>query len=200
MVSALVVVVDLVAAFHVFGLRLPRFCVDINSPRTLQTATEKLFRAVSEHATDCPIVVIATKKDDFLDLEFSKRRKTLKKEGKRFDEEACDEYAEEQLQERIEIIRKEMESVSGGRLDACLAVSQGKFARPLHRWIKILTMLHADDSNSIAELSKTTSHCFDTDKVRLLYVRAQVTRIGTYTDSRFVFREWCHVPGLSQLP
>ena len=35
-----------------------------------------------------------------------------------------------------------------------------------------------DDDDSIADLSKTTSHCFDTDKVRLLYIRAQVSRIG----------------------
>ena len=73
-----------------------------------------------------PIVVVATKKDDFLDIEFGSYRKQLKKEGKRFDEEACEQYAEERLQERIEMIRSEMESVPGGRLDACLAVSQGR--------------------------------------------------------------------------
>jgi hypothetical protein len=28
------------------------FCIDINSPRTLQTATEKLFQAVSLYASD----------------------------------------------------------------------------------------------------------------------------------------------------
>ena len=101
------------------------FCIDINSPRTLQTATEKLFLAVSRYAEDVPIVVVATKKDDFLDIEFSKHRKALKKDSKRFDEEACEQYAEERLEERIETIRSEMESVEGGRLDACVAVSQG---------------------------------------------------------------------------
>lgn len=40
----------------------------------------------------------------------------------------------------------------------------------------------ADDDESIANLSKTTSHCFDTDKVRLLYVRAQVSRIDLKID------------------
>lgn len=39
-----------------------------------------------------------------------------------------------------------------------------------------------DDNDSIAGLSKTTSHCFDTDKVRLLYIRAQVTRIDLKID------------------
>ena len=51
----------------------------------------------------------------------------MKKEGKRSNEEEGEHYAEERLQERIETIRGEMESVPGGRLDACLAVSQGKF-------------------------------------------------------------------------
>ena len=80
---------------------------------------------MSKYANDVPIVVIATKKDDFLDIEFGARRKALKKESKRFDEEACEQYAEERLHERVETIRSEMESVPGGRLDACLAVSQG---------------------------------------------------------------------------
>lgn len=42
--------------------------MDINSARTLQTATEKLFRAVSLYAKDVPIVVVATKKDELLDV------------------------------------------------------------------------------------------------------------------------------------
>ena len=104
---------------------MSRFCIDINSPRTLQTATEKLFMAVSTYAHDVPIVVVATKKDDFLDIEFGKCRKQLKSEGKRFDEEACEQHAEEKLRERIETIRTEMETVPGGRLDACVAISQG---------------------------------------------------------------------------
>lgn len=44
------------------------FCVDINSPRTLQSATEKLFSAVSKHAKDVPVVIVATKKDQLLDV------------------------------------------------------------------------------------------------------------------------------------
>lgn len=41
----------------------------------------------------------------------------------------------------------------------------------------ILTLISPDDDESIALLSKTTSQCFDLDKVRLLYVRAQVARV-----------------------
>lgn len=54
---------DVLARVHVIWL-----CIDINSPRTTQSATEKLFSAVSRHAKDVPIVVVATKKDDFLDV------------------------------------------------------------------------------------------------------------------------------------
>ena len=154
-------------------LTIQRFCVDINSPRTLQTATEKLFLAASQFAAEVPIVVVATKKDDFLDIEFGAYRKQLKKDGKKFDEEACERYAEEKLQERVDIIRSEMESVPGGRLDACIAISQG--GCKCFGWRKTrLTVSVADDDESISQLSKTTSQCFDSDKVRLLYIRAQV--------------------------
>lgn len=46
------------------------FCIDINSTRTLQTATEKLFIVLSKYAKDVPIVIVATKKDDLLDVSF----------------------------------------------------------------------------------------------------------------------------------
>ena len=77
-------------------------------------------------------MVVATKKDDLLDIEFGKKRKAMKQEGKRFDEEMCEEYAEEKLKERIETIRSEMESVPGGRLDACVATSVGTTTHLLH--------------------------------------------------------------------
>lgn len=59
-------------------------------------------------------------------IEFGACRKMQKKEGKKFDVENCEEYAEQQLQERLDIIRSEMETVEGGRMDACVAVSQGQ--------------------------------------------------------------------------
>jgi GTPase SAR1 family protein len=109
------------------------FCVDINSARTLQTATEKLFQAIGQYAGDVPVIVVATKKDDLLDIEFGTCRKAMKKEGKRFDEEACEEYAAQKLQERVNTIREEMQTVPDGRLDACVAISQGKAVFLLRR-------------------------------------------------------------------
>lgn len=44
------------------------FCVDMNSSRTLQSVTEKLFFAVSKYAKDVPIMIVATKKDQLLDV------------------------------------------------------------------------------------------------------------------------------------
>ena len=105
--------------------RLDRFCVDVNSPRILQKATEELFLACSQYASDVPIVVVATKTDNYLDIESAKFRRACKKAGQRLEEDACDEHAAAQLLARIETIRTEMQSVEGGRLDACLAVSQG---------------------------------------------------------------------------
>lgn len=96
----------------------------------MQTATERLFQTVSKYASEVPIVIVATKKDDLLDIEFSKRRKELKRLKEPFDEEDCEGYAEEKLNTRLEQIREEMMSVEGGRLDALIAVSQGK-ALPL---------------------------------------------------------------------
>lgn len=49
----------------------------------------------------------------------------MKKKGEKVVEEDGEQYAEERLQERIETIRTEMETVPGGRLDGCLSVSQG---------------------------------------------------------------------------
>lgn len=71
-------------------------------------------------------MIVATKKDDLMDLAFSAHRKGLKKAGLSFDEEACDRAAEEHLANRLDTIRHELESIPGGRLDALVAVSQGK--------------------------------------------------------------------------
>lgn len=115
--------VDIRDRLHVIWL-----CVEITSSRTLQSATEKLFQAVSKHASDVPIVVVATKKDDYLDIEFSAKRKELKKNKQPYDENVCEEYAEGKLRSRLDEIRAEMESLAGGRLNAVVAVSHGKRA------------------------------------------------------------------------
>lgn len=83
---------------------------------------------MSKYASDVPIIVVATKKDDLYEIEFGARRKARKKEGLKFDEEDCEQYAEQKVQERIETIQNEMQSVPDGRLDACVAVSHGQYS------------------------------------------------------------------------
>lgn len=80
---------------------------------------------MSLYANEVPIVVVATKKDELLGIEFTNHFREMKRKKIPFDEEACEQYAEEQLQNRLEQIRTEMLSVPGGRLDAIEAVSQG---------------------------------------------------------------------------
>lgn len=150
---------------------------------TVQSATEKLFQAVSQYASEVPIVVVATKKDDLEDMEFSKRRKEQKRLKQPFDEEDCEQHAQEQLNARLEQIREEMMSVEGGRLDALVAVSQGTSNLEHESMLRIQLTEHFPDSDaSVSELSKTTSHCFDIDRVRALWISAQVTRIDLKID------------------
>ncbi|KAI9700970.1 MAG: hypothetical protein M1820_006615 [Bogoriella megaspora] len=134
------------------------FCIDLMSTRTKQHATEKLFTAVSQYAKEVPIIVVTTKMDEFLGAKFQEYRDTSKEQGKRVDMDECDQYAEEQKRVRVLEIRKEMLEVDGGRLDACVPVSKR-------------------DDNSIKELTEITSRCFSSERVRLLYIRAQVSRI-----------------------
>ncbi|KAK1759979.1 hypothetical protein QBC47DRAFT_458153, partial [Echria macrotheca] len=134
------------------------FCIDALSDRTVQGATEKLFETVSEYAQDVPIIVVATKKDNFVGAKIKERSSLLKKEKKKFTYEELEQYAEEQVQYRVEEIKAELASVKGGRFDDCIAVDK-------------------DDEESIQRLTEITAESFTHDRVRLLYIRAQVTRI-----------------------
>ncbi|KAK6853685.1 hypothetical protein PG995_010497 [Apiospora arundinis] len=137
------------------------FCLETNATRPTQEATKSLFQAISNYAQDIPVIVIATKMDEFLAIKQGEKRKQLKEQGERVSLEsleAMDEYAESQLRGRLEKIEEEIHGLEGGRFDACVAVAR-------------------DDRDSIEELSRITSECFSHDKVRLLYIRAQVARI-----------------------
>lgn len=101
----------------------------MNSVRTKQTATEELFRAVSKYATDIPILVVATKQDDF---EGSKSWEGRRLFGEHFQGDAagllkkCDEYAADEVRNRMQLIETEMQEVEGGRFDACVGVAKGE--------------------------------------------------------------------------
>lgn len=122
-----------------------RFCLEINSARAKQTATEKLFKVVSQHAQDVPLLIIATKKDEFEDMKAGERRRQARKERIAISEDEIDASAEQQLQERLCKIAEEMHEIAGGRIDDCVAVSKGNESNaqstprrtPLH--VRILT-------------------------------------------------------------
>ncbi|KZF26032.1 hypothetical protein L228DRAFT_3439 [Xylona heveae TC161] len=139
------------------------FCIDMPSPRTKQNATLELFKAVSEYAQEVPIIVVVTKMDEFFGAKFYERRTLLTRNRQPVVMEDCDRYAEDQVRERVTLIRAEMLAVHNGRLDACVPISR-------------------DDEDSIKNLTDTTSRCFSSEKVRILYIRAQVSRIELKMD------------------
>lgn len=103
-----------------------------------------------------------------------------------------DDYAEDQLLARLSQLQGEIMSVEGGRFDACVAVSKSEFqtkTREFSPHLLLQAIRHAnpwvpatDDDKSIKFLSQTTAECFSHDRVRLLYIRAQVARIDLKID------------------
>ncbi|KAL9079902.1 MAG: hypothetical protein Q9157_001241 [Trypethelium eluteriae] len=138
-----------------------RFCIDVNTARTQQRATRKLFEACSQSAKNIPIVVIATKKDEFIRMQ----KGTALEQMPNMDSIPTREFMarlqsfpEEQLQERMKLIENELLEVDTGRFDAILGVSK-------------------DDEASLRFLTTETLRCFDHEKVRLSYIAAQVNTI-----------------------
>ncbi|KAI0862785.1 hypothetical protein F4860DRAFT_522773 [Xylaria cubensis] len=133
------------------------FCIEASSTRMKQASTEKLFQAISKYAEDIPVVVIATKKDNFLSIEEGQARRVFREEGRKVTMEDCEEYAQDKLQDLLQRLQEDINDVKG-RFDACVAVSMY-------------------DPESITTLSETTLQTFSSETVRMLYVRAQVANI-----------------------
>ena len=106
-----------------------RFCLELNSVRTRQTATKNLFKIISQSAKDVPIVVVATKKDEFLGAKEREAKKEISKTGKTAEE--CDnllcKHAEAAFWERMKMIEMELLEIEGGRHDAVVGVSIGTY-------------------------------------------------------------------------
>ena len=100
----------------------------MNSARTQQTATESLFKAVSEYAAEVPIIVVATKMDEFRGIKREEARELYEEDTLDVLEldKKCKAYMAEKLCERVELIEKEMQQVEGGRFDACVDVARSK--------------------------------------------------------------------------
>lgn len=103
----------------------------MDTARTQQTATEDLFKAVSEYTAEVPVIVIATKMDSFRGIQREQAREEHEpttyepspEERVELDKKYT-EYALRQIQEHIDLIEKEMRNLDKGHFDACVAVAK----------------------------------------------------------------------------
>lgn len=100
----------------------------MNSTRTQQTATESLFKAVSEYAAEVPIIIVATKLDEFRGV---KREEAREQHEENIPDivqvdQKCKDFVAEKVSERLNLIEEEMEQIEGGRFDACVHVARSK--------------------------------------------------------------------------
>jgi GTPase SAR1 family protein len=134
------------------------FCLPLSESRPKQTSTERVFNAIRKRIWDVPVVVVATKKDEFADQHSARYRREVKQQGRRPSDEEIDQYAEDKILERTRLIAAEMNEMAGGCCDACVAVA-------------------FDDDASVKQLTETTAQSFSDEKIRLLYIRAQTSSV-----------------------
>ena len=137
-------------------------------------ATTELFKILSETAREIPIMIIATKKDEYHDLQYMK----AKRDPAIFEDPEL--YADKELQNRVALIKKELLDIENGRCDDIVPVSYGRFPPMTSKSMHSRNCL--DDKESIRTLTEVTSRCFDHEKVRMQFVAAQVTRIDLKVD------------------
>ncbi|KAL8766023.1 MAG: hypothetical protein Q9194_006392 [Teloschistes cf. exilis] len=160
------------------------FCMEMNSARTQQTATKDLFKAVSEHTAEVPVIVVATKLDHFRAIMREEAREGEKPSAyeaspqQRVDlDRKYAEYASERIKERTDLIESEFQNFDAGHLDGCVAV-----ARSLSRLVTIdigaLQLTITDDHKSIERLNQITLENVKDEKLQLLYIATQTASIN----------------------
>lgn len=94
----------------------------------MQKSASKLFPIISQYAGDIPVIIVATKKDEFEAVKEKEARMRLQKQGRPAWEvwEAIEQEAQKELRLRTQQIEREILSLEGGRFDACVAFSKGK--------------------------------------------------------------------------
>ncbi|KAK1456487.1 hypothetical protein CMEL01_16391 [Colletotrichum melonis] len=100
------------------------FCLEVNNQRPVQEATQELFRIIAEYAKDIPVIVIATKKDDFEKIHFSDGVMSALAQGQTPDYENLAQFARDQVNRRLRDLEKLIMNLDGGRFDVCVAVSK----------------------------------------------------------------------------
>jgi hypothetical protein len=88
---------------------------------------------MAKHAPNVPLIVVATQTDVFEGTEYAKKQRMLKREGRPMDPSThveCDDYAQRQLNDRIQLLEEEMGELLGKeeqtQLVACVGVTQGE--------------------------------------------------------------------------
>ena len=147
----------------------------MNSPRVQQKAATEFFTTVSQNS-EIPIVVVQTKKDEFWDLQYGKARRTFVTPAE------IEAYADEELRKRMILIEEELSDIKNGRCDAVVAVSKGPCNALAYTKSSEAKLDWIEDKSSIRMLAEETARCFDHDKVRMLYIAAQVARIDLKVD------------------
>jgi GTPase SAR1 family protein len=96
----------------------------MSTDRVKQMALEKIFETVSRHAAEVPIILVATKADEFYGSQFNEAREKHEQEITNDTElmRICDMEAAEEVKKRLELIETELLDVEGGRFDDSVAV------------------------------------------------------------------------------
>ncbi|KAI3536009.1 hypothetical protein CSPX01_11043 [Colletotrichum filicis] len=77
-----------------------------------------------EYAKEIPVIVIATKKDDFVKIQIGDRVLSAWAQGQALDSENLAQFARDQVNRRLRDLEKLIMNLDGGRFDICVAVSK----------------------------------------------------------------------------
>ena len=150
----------------------------MSSARTQQTATEDLFKAVSEHTAEVPVIVVATKMDNFRGIKREQAREEYEpttyeaspEERVQLDKKYT-EYAADEIGKRIDLIEREIQSLDEGHFDACIAVARSESIQSFTMYGSLSMAI--DDKSSIERLNQVTLENVKDERLQLLYIATQ---------------------------
>lgn len=149
---------------------LLRLCIETNNPRPGQEATKRLFKAIKKCQRQVPVLLVATKKDQYISMEIGNMRSDTSSSLQNKEANAL-----ERLRERMATIETAITALEGARVDAFVCVSKGRQTLSDHVSISCPQLTStADDKRSIRELTETSVSVFKDERTRLAYVKSQI--------------------------
>lgn len=105
------------------------FRLELNESRTKQTGIRELLKVLSKQVKDVPIIVIATKQDQFYSIKSTEARAKITRQGKDLEtyvaeSDKANEEGMDACSEQLRLIQKELLEIKGGRCDAAVSVSK----------------------------------------------------------------------------